>query len=105
MANPERPIEPNPLSFLQIDAGDVVVENWKTAEDSNGTILRLLETGGQASKVRLRFPIFALKHAWLSNAVEEDQEEIPVKESAFEVQLKPHQIVTLRIVAQLKIGQ
>jgi hypothetical protein len=37
--------------------------------------------------------------------VEEDQEEIPVKESSFEVALKPHQIVTLRIAAQLRRQQ
>jgi hypothetical protein len=105
VGNPERPLEPGSLSFLQLDAADVVVENWKAAEDNNGTILRLLETGGHASKTRLSFPLFSVKRAWISNAVEEDQEEIPVKESSFEVALKPHQIVTLRIAAQLRRQQ
>lgn len=102
VGNPDRPLEPGPLSFLQLDAPDVVVENWKTAEDNNGTILRLLETGGHESKARLTFPLFSVKRAWISNAVEEDQEEIPVTESSLEVPLKPHQIVTIRIVAQLR---
>lgn len=102
VGNPDRPLEPGALSFLQLDAPDVVVENWKTAEDGNGTILRLLETGGHESKARLSFPLFSVKRAWISNAVEEDQEEIPLAESSLEVSLKPHQIVTLRIVAQLK---
>src|SRR5208282_6154940 len=103
--NPDRPLEPGALSFLQLDAPDVVVENWKTAEDGNGTILRLLETGGHESKARLSFPLFSVKRAWISNAVEEDQEEIPLAESSLEVSLKPHQIVTLRIAAQLRRQQ
>ena len=105
VGNPERPLEPGALSFLQLDAPDVVVENWKTAEDNNGTIVRLLETGGHASKARLSFPLFSVKQAWISNSVEEDQEEIPVAESSFEVSLKSHQIVTLRMVAQLRPRQ
>jgi len=105
VGNPDRPHEPGPLSFLQLDASDVVVENWKTAEDNNGTILRLLETGGHESKARLTFPLFSVKRAWISNAVEQDQEEIAVTESSLEVSLKPHQIVTIRIVAQLKPRQ
>jgi alpha-mannosidase len=105
VGNPDRPLEPGPLSFLQLDASDVVVENWKTAEDNNGTILRLLETGGHESKARLTFPLFSVKRAWISNAVEQDQEEIAVTESSLEVSLKPHQIVTIRIVAQLKPRQ
>jgi alpha-mannosidase len=105
VGNPDRPLEPGAVSFLQLDAADVVVENWKTAEDNNGTIVRLLETGGHASKARLNFPLFTVRQAWISNAVEEDQEEIPVTESSLEVTLKPHQIQTLRIVAQLKRRQ
>jgi len=102
VGNPDRPLEPGALSFLQLDAPDVVVENWKTAEDNNGTIVRLLETGGHASTARLSFPRFAIKRAWISNAVEENQEEIPVAESSLEVNLKPHQILTIRIAAQLR---
>lgn len=105
VGNPDRPLEPGALSFLQLDAPDVVVENWKTAEDNNGTIVRLLETGGHASTARLSFPRFAIKRAWISNAVEENQEEIPVTESSLEVNLKPHQILTLRIAAQLRPRQ
>jgi hypothetical protein len=103
--NPGRPLEPGPTSFLQLDAGDVVVENWKTAEDNNGTIIRLLETGGHASRARLNFPLFTVKQAWISNAVEEDQKEIPVTESALEVSLAPHEIMTLRFVAELRPRQ
>src|SRR5208282_835772 len=105
VGNPDRPLEPGPLSFLRLDASDVVVENWKTAEDNNGTILRLLETGGHENNARLTFPLFSIKRAWISNAVEQNQEEIAATESSLEVSLKPHQIVTIRIVAQFRPGQ
>jgi hypothetical protein len=102
VGNPDRPVEPVPLSFLQVDAPDVVVENWKAAEDGNGTVLRLLETAGTESKTTLRFPLLHIQRAWLCNAMEDDLQEIPVGDSSLEVSLRPHQIATLRIVGQFQ---
>lgn len=100
VGNPDRPLEPEPISFLQVNASGVVVESWKSAEDGNGSVLRLLETAGAASNVTVRFPWFDLKRAWLCTAMEDDVKEIPVQGSSLEVPLAPHQIVTLRILAQ-----
>lgn len=98
--NPDRPLKPGPVSFLQVDAPDVVVENWKSAEDGDGTILRLLETGGRESKVQIQFPLLTIQKAWLCNAVEENQKEIPVSGSRLQVSLRPHQIATVRILGE-----
>jgi alpha-mannosidase len=87
---------------LQVDAPDVVVEAWKAAEDGRGTIVRLLETGGRESKARLEFPMLAVQRAWLANAMEEDEKEIAVTGSTVEVALRPLQIVTVRIVGEMK---
>lgn len=100
VGNPPSPLEPVSTSFLQVDGSGVVVENWKAADDGNGTVLRLLETSGTESKAVLRFPLFHLQHAWLVTAMEEDLSEIPVNNSSLEVTLKPHQITTVRILAQ-----
>lgn len=62
--NPDRPLSPAPTSFLQVDASNVVVENWKAAEDGRGTIVRLVEVGGKSADVRLDFPLFNLQKAW-----------------------------------------
>jgi len=97
--NPHRTLSPAPTSFLEVVAPDVIVENWKGAEDGKGTILRLLEVGGRAVTARLRFPLFKLERAWLANAVEEDQSELPVSDSSVEVPLQPHEIATIRILA------
>lgn len=102
VGNPERPLEPGPLSFLQVDGAGVVVENWKAAEDGNGTILRVLETAGAQSKATLRFPLLRLQHAWWCTAMEENVKEIAVAGNSMEMTLNPHEIGTLRIVGEFQ---
>ena len=93
------PLATAPTSFLQVDTANVAVEDWKVAEDGNGTVVRLLETGGMATTARLTFPLFRVEGAWLANAAEENQEKLKVNGHSVEVQLTPHQILTLRILA------
>ena len=97
--NPERPLKTSPSSFLELNADNVVVENWKGAEDGQGTILRLLEVSGRPATARLDFPLFNLERAWVTNAVEENQEELKVSGHTLEAPLKPHEILTLRVIA------
>jgi alpha-mannosidase len=97
--NPDRPLTTAPTSFLNIDAANVTVDNWKVAEDGNGTIIRLLETGGIAAAAHLTLPLFNIEKAWLADAAEENQEELKVDGHSVEVSLKPHESVTLRILA------
>ena len=97
VGNPARPLEPRPTSFLQVDGGGLVVENWKAAEDGNGTILRVLETAGAKSTATVRFPFLRLQKAWWCTAVEDNIKEIPVQGSSMEITLNPHEIGTIRI--------
>lgn len=97
--DPERPLSTAPTSFLELDSPSVVVENWKVAEDGNGTLVRLLEVEGIPTRAHLTFPLFTLERVWRANAAEENQEELKVSGHSVEVNLKPHQILTLRIVA------
>jgi hypothetical protein len=96
--NPERPLKPSPSSFLELNPDNVVVENWKGAEDGQGTILRLLEVGGRPATARLNFPLFNLERAWVTNAVEENHQELKVSSHSLEAPLKPHEILTLRVI-------
>ena len=48
-------MSPAPASFLQVDAPEVAVENWKTAEDGCGTIFRLVEEGIRSTAIRISF--------------------------------------------------
>jgi len=99
--DPERPLPPEPASFLEVDAPDVVVENWKVADDGKGTIIRLLETGGIAATARLTFPLFNVESAWRSNTAEENQQALHPSEHSLSVDVKPYEIVTLRVKAAL----
>jgi hypothetical protein len=97
--NPDRPLTTAPTSFLSVDAANVTVDNWKVAADGNGTIIRLLETGGTAAAAHLTLPLFNIEKAWLANAAEENKEELKVDGHSVEVSLKPHESVTVRILA------
>jgi alpha-mannosidase len=97
--NPARPLTPAPQSFLRVSSPDVVVEDWKAAMDGNGSVVRLVEVGGESTRATLTFPQFHLQQAWITNAVEQNQSPLVVEGNALEVSVKPHQIVTLRIIA------
>lgn len=99
VGNPERPLSPAPQGFLTVSAPDVVVEDWKAAEDGSGSIVRLLEVGGQSAEARLTFPLFHLQQVWRTNAVEENQSQLNAEGNSVDVPVKPHQIVTLRVLA------
>jgi alpha-mannosidase len=102
VGNPERPLEPGAVSFLQVDGSGVVLENWKAAENGNGTILRLLETAGVESKATIGFPMLKLQGAMLCTAMEDDIREIPIGGSSLTLTLKPHEIMTVRIVGEFR---
>ena len=86
-----------PSSFLEIDSDGVEIEALKPAEDGEGCILRLLETGGSVRQVLIRSHLLRFEHAWLANAAEENCAEIEIKDG-IELRLKPFEIVTLRLI-------
>ncbi|HEX5425104.1 MAG TPA: polysaccharide lyase family protein [Candidatus Acidoferrales bacterium] len=100
--DPARPLAATPTSFLQVSSPNVVVENWKAANDGQGSILRLLEVGGEEANVRITFPLFNIQHAWVTNAVEENLRELPLSGPFIDLAIKPHEILTLRVAASMK---
>ncbi len=84
-------------SLLQIDQLNVSLITWKLAENGEGTILRFLELSGGATKVRVTVPIVEVESAWLCNAVEDNQKALPVFSDGFFFEIKPFQIVTVRL--------
>lgn len=98
--DPAEPLTPNPTSFLEVDSPNVVVVDWKVAEDGHGTVVRLLETGGQSADARLHFPLFTVNQAWTTNAAEENESQLKIENHSLAVSLKPHEIVTLRLLGE-----
>jgi alpha-mannosidase len=92
-----RPLPPPQSSVLQVDRTNIVLTAWKEAEDKRGTILRFTELNGESSKVKVTTPIVDLQSAWICNAVEECKDPLPVSQHVFTFDIKPFQILTLRI--------
>lgn len=84
-------------SFLTVDQPNVVVTTWKRAEDGRGTILRLLEIDGKQSTVNISLPQFAITSASICNAMEDDQAGITPSGDGLKLDLKPNQILTVRL--------
>jgi hypothetical protein len=96
-----RPLDGNQASFLIIDDSDLLLDTWKAAEDGNGTILRFIDLGGQSRTVTINVPLLSIGRIVSTDAVERDQKTtVPDNPHSFKISVQPHQIVTLRLVAE-----
>jgi len=86
-----------PSSLISCDHGNLVIETIKRAEDGNGIIVRMYESQRQRGTFVLT-TAFGLKAAWGTNLLEENQEEIAVDGNQLHHQIKPYQILTLRLI-------
>ncbi len=91
----EKPIT-NRYSLVTASAPNVVVETVKMAEDGDGIIVRLYESHRKRGPVTVRFA-FALEAAWVTNLLEENESALGVDQDSIHLDLKPYQIVTLRV--------
>jgi len=92
-----RPFQSAAESFLDMDQPNLVFVTWKLAEDAAGTILRFVETGGESGAATVATPLVEAEHAWLCNAVEENQQPLKISPEGVTFPFKPYQIITLRL--------
>ncbi|MGC2636903.1 MAG: polysaccharide lyase family protein [Acidobacteriaceae bacterium] len=96
-----RPLDGKQGSFLTVDDPDVLLDTWKPAEDGDGTIVRLIDLGGAARTVTVKTPLLAIDKVMSTDAVERDgQVIVPDSAHSFRVAIRPHAIVTVRIVGK-----
>jgi alpha-mannosidase len=98
VGNPDKPLPAEGTSFLEMSGGNVVLVDWKLAEDGNGTILRLQETGGKAAETNISFPRTAIRSAMLCNGVEDDLRSLDVNGKGLHLTFQPHEVLTVRLV-------
>jgi alpha-mannosidase len=84
-------------SLVTTNQPNVIIETIKRAEDGNGIIVRLYESQRQRGTLTLT-TAFDLETAWRTNILEENQVEIGVDGNQLHHQIKPYQILTLRLV-------
>ncbi|HXF62692.1 MAG TPA: glycoside hydrolase family 38 C-terminal domain-containing protein, partial [Caldilineaceae bacterium] len=85
-----------PPSLVTVDAPNVVIETVKQAEDGAGLIVRLYECRRWRGPVTLAAG-FPLAGAWRANLLEENQTVLPVEGRQVTFDLRPYEIVTLRL--------
>lgn len=96
-----RPLDGNQSSFISVEDPDVLLDTWKPAEDGNGTILRLIDLGGQPRSVRVSVPLISVRQVMLTDAVERDEKTIEAEDAhSFRISVRPHQIITIRLATK-----
>ena len=86
-----------PRSFVSVLKPNVIVETVKRAEDGPGVILRLYESQRKRCKSEILFPV-PVKAAWITDLLEENVSLLQLLDDGLSLELKPYQIVTLRVL-------
>lgn len=85
------------LSVVWTDQAWAVIETVKPAEDGRGIIVRLYESQERGGRVVLSAG-FPLANAWRCNLLEADQEKLVPVGRCLELDLRPFEIVTVRLI-------
>lgn len=90
---------PDKLSFAQIQPGNVQIAAVKQAEDGQGMMVRLIETGKSKNpetdiEINLFKPII---RAMKTNIIEENEKDIPIKNGTVSISTAPFGIETMRL--------
>jgi alpha-mannosidase len=88
------------MSFCRLDQPNVLLVTLKRAEDSQGIIVRLIETDGKQGTATLTMPALAIAKAFQTNLVEENQAELEHTETSVTVPVHPFGISTVRVQLQ-----
>jgi alpha-mannosidase len=84
-------------SFVEVSKPNVVVETIKLAEDGQGVILRLYESQRRRCRVVISFPS-SISAAFTTDLLETCDQAVTFNGQSIELELKPYQIVTLRVL-------
>ncbi|HXD09693.1 MAG TPA: glycoside hydrolase family 38 C-terminal domain-containing protein, partial [Anaerolineales bacterium] len=85
-----------PLSMVSASMPNVIIETIKQAEDGDGLIVRLYESQRKRGQVQVKFG-GAVDSAWVTNLLEENESVLGVEQDSIILNLKPYQIMTLRV--------
>jgi hypothetical protein len=83
-------------SFCQVDQPNVLVLTIKGAEDGEGLVIRLAETGGRDKRVRVTFPHWQIAQVLAANLVEENQGILEHDQHNVWVPIRANGITTIR---------
>lgn len=85
-------------SLLNVSAANIIIDTVKTAEDESGDlVIRMYESKNCHTKCTLKFGLEA-KELYITNMLEEMPSKAELKDNECELEFKPFEIVTLRVV-------
>ena len=84
-------------SLFNIDRENVIIETVKRAEDGNGFVVRFYESLGCRGLVTLKSG-FNIKSCSIVNILEQQQKQLEINNSEVKYEIKPFEIVTLRLL-------
>lgn len=87
---------PERYSLITCDSDNIIIETVKKAEDGDGVIVRMYECFNQRTAVTLKTG-FEFKSVTLCDMLENDKTEIKTKDNEISLELKPFEIVTVKI--------
>jgi alpha-mannosidase len=91
-------------SLIRIDNPQVAIVTWKMAEDGRGTILRLEELAGKLAKLKISSQFFRMREVWRCSGLEDDERRVDTGDDGVEFEIRPFEIVTLRLLTQSRLG-
>jgi len=87
---------PAEFSFFELKPSNLILSALKRTEQSGYVILRFFETKGETTRAELK--VFKpIKQAWLTDLLEREEEEFGVTGNTLELEVKPFEIVTLKL--------
>ena len=101
--NTPEPLNAIENSFAKVESLQVVLVNWKRAENHEGTIMRFVEVAGKDGSATVQIPLMDVQQAWQSNAMEQNQQPLQVSAHGFRFAVRPFQIVTVRVEGNMNL--
>ncbi len=87
---------PSEFSFLELKPNNLILSALKKAEESDEVILRFFETVGEPTTAELK--VFKpIKQAWITDLLEREEKELEAGTEALTLEVKPFEIVTLKL--------
>lgn len=85
------------MSFLQVEAENIIVSAMKKAENENGVVVRLYNLNEEETEVKLRFSE-KFNKAWKTNLIEERDEELDIKDGVLHFKVGNQSIETILLM-------
>ncbi|MBA7686773.1 hypothetical protein ES703_95231 [subsurface metagenome] len=83
-------------SFLKLSPHNLILSALKKAEDSDAVILRFFETTGESTQAEVEL-FKTIKRLTVVDLLEREEGELPFEGNRFRLEVKPFEIVTLKL--------